>query len=78
MPIPPTARPDREYCLDKMERECLACVSKCIYGGLKEDGYDRHACYAQCLENDSYFNDLPLVDVCGKCACDVPCSYAAP
>jgi hypothetical protein len=23
-------------------------------------GYDRHACYAQCLENDSYFDDLPL------------------
>jgi epoxyqueuosine reductase len=77
MHLLPTPRPDREYCLDKSGRECLGCVSKCIYGGLREDGYDRHACYAQCLTNDSHFNDLPLVDVCGKCACEVPCSYTA-
>jgi epoxyqueuosine reductase QueG len=77
MPVPPTARPDKEYCLDKKGRECLGCVSKCIYGALKEDEYDRHACYAQCLANNSYFDDLPLVDVCGKCGCEVPCSYSA-
>ncbi|MHC1729009.1 MAG: epoxyqueuosine reductase [Syntrophobacteraceae bacterium] len=79
MPLPPTARPNREYCLEKAGRECCACVSKCVYGALKDaEQFDRHACYAQCLINDSHFSDLPLVDVCGKCACEVPCSYSAP
>ena len=40
--------------------------------------YDRHRCYEQCLINDRYYHDLPLVDVCGKCACEVPCSYRIP
>lgn len=28
--------------------------------------------------NDAHFSDLPLVDVCGKCACEVPCSHKIP
>lgn len=78
MPIPPAKRPEREFCLEKDGRECLACVSKCASGALRDEGFDRHACYAQCLVNDAHFDDLPLVDVCGKCGCEVPCSYNAP
>lgn len=80
MPIAPTPRPNREFCLEKAGRECLACYSKCTYGALTLPGspFDRHACYAQCLRNDAHFDDLPLVDVCGKCSCEVPCSYMAP
>lgn len=79
MPLAPTPRPAGEFCLEKAGRECSACISKCVYGALRgADQFDRHACYAQCLENDSHFNDLPLVDVCGKCACEIPCSYCAP
>lgn len=78
-PFAPTPRPAREYCLEKAGRECSACVAKCVYGALKgPEQFDRHVCYAQCLVNDSHFSDLPLVDVCGKCACEVPCSYSAP
>lgn len=78
MPIPATPRPRREYCLVKSGKECYGCVSKCRYGALFQFHFDRHACYRQCLVNDSRFNDLPLTDVCGKCACEVPCSYEIP
>lgn len=80
MPVEPTGRPEREFCLNRAGRECSACVSKCVYGALSdsEDAFDRRACYAQCLANDAHFDDLPLVDVCGKCGCEVPCSYSAP
>ena len=79
MPIEPTPRPDHEFCLEKAGRECLDCFSKCVYGCLHADKeFDRQACYAQCLRNDAHFADLPLVDVCGKCSCEVPCSYSVP
>lgn len=76
--IPPTHRPAREWCLHRAGLPCLACVSKCRYGALFEERFDRHACYGQCLANDAHYRDLPLVDVCGKCACEVPCSYEIP
>lgn len=78
MPIPATPRLDREYCLAKAGGKCHACVSKCRYGALFKTHYDRHACYRQCLVNDAHFPDLPLTDVCGKCACGIPCSHAIP
>lgn len=78
MEIPPTPRPAREWCVEKAGGSCLACVSKCRYGALTGAGFDRHVCYRQCLANDAHYTDLPLVDVCGKCSCEVPCSYGIP
>jgi epoxyqueuosine reductase len=78
MPLPPSQRPAAEWCLEKAGVECLACVSKCSYEALFESKYDRHRCYEQCLINDRHYGDLPLVDVCGKCACEIPCSYGIP
>lgn len=78
MPLPVTERPAGEFCLEKAGRRCHACFAKCTYGALLEDRFDRHACYRQCLINDAYYEDLPLVDVCGKCGCEVPCSYGIP
>lgn len=78
MEIPATAGPGEEWCLHKAGRPCLACVSKCRYGALFEKRFDRQACYRQCLVNDAHYTDLPLVDVCGKCACEVPCSHEIP
>uniref|UniRef100_A0A832A2R2 Epoxyqueuosine reductase n=1 Tax=Desulfacinum infernum TaxID=35837 RepID=A0A832A2R2_9BACT len=77
-PMEPTARPGREYCLAKSGHSCAACVRRCTYGALTHHGFDRHRCYAQLLENDRHYADLPLVDVCGKCVADVPCSYGVP
>ena len=78
MEIPATHRPREEWCLEKAGRPCLACVSNCRYGALFETRFDRQACYRQCLTNDAHYSDLPLVDVCGKCACEVPCSHKIP
>jgi epoxyqueuosine reductase QueG len=78
MPLPPTPRPDEEWCLTKAGRKCLACVTKCSYGALHKSHFDRHLCYEQCLRNDAHYEDLPLVDVCGKCSCGVPCSHGIP
>lgn len=78
MALPPSSRPQKEWCLHKQGRRCLACLSKCTYGALRENAYDRRACYRQCLENDALYSDLALVDVCGKCGCNVPCSYGIP
>jgi epoxyqueuosine reductase len=78
MPVEPTPRPNVEYCLLKAGRKCGACFEHCRYEALFPDRFDRHACYRQCLVNDSHHEDLPLVDVCGKCGCEVPCSYQIP
>lgn len=78
VPISATERPGREYCLTRAGHKCLACAGKCTYGALGETAFDRHACYRQLLENDRHYSDLPLVDVCGKCGCEVPCSYGIP
>jgi epoxyqueuosine reductase QueG len=78
MEIPATPRPSGQWCLEKAGGSCLACVSKCRYGALARRRFHRHACYRQCLANNAHYCDMPLVDVCGKCACEVPCSYEIP
>lgn len=78
MPLPATPRPSAQWCLTKAGRQCYACVAKCPCGALSEDDFNRRRCYGQCLANDAYYKDLPLVDVCGKCGCAVPCSYGIP
>lgn len=78
LPLPPTPRPPVEFCLLRAGGKCGGCFRKCRYNALFPDRFDRHACYRQCLVNDSHHADLPLVDVCGKCGCEVPCSYGIP
>lgn len=78
MPLAVTERPPGELCLAKTGTRCHACFTKCTYGALSVDHFDRHACYRQCLRNNTCYDDLPLVDVCGKCGCEVPCSYTIP
>jgi epoxyqueuosine reductase QueG len=76
--LPAGNRPLEELCLSRAGRPCHACVAKCRYGALHTDHFDRHACYRQLLRNDEHHGDLPLVDVCGKCSCEVPCSHGNP
>ena len=78
MELPPSIRSQEELCLAKRGFNCSACISKCTCGALQENIFDRRACYRQCLLNDAHYSDLPLVDVCGKCSCNVPCSYGIP
>lgn len=78
MELPVTPRPDGEWCLVKAGFRCKVCYSRCKFDALFEDRFDRQACYRRCLENDAHHGDLPLVDVCGKCSCGVPCSHKVP
>jgi len=76
--LPVTPRPRQQWCLEKAGLPCEACLVKCRYDALTKDGFDRHACYRQLMLNDACFADLPLTDVCGKCSCELPCSYEIP
>jgi len=78
MALEPSSRPTKEFCLHKAGRDCLKCVEKCRYGALFKDRFDRHACYRQCVLNDRLYDDLDLVEVCGKCSSGVPCSETNP
>lgn len=74
----PSVRPTREFCLARDGHACSACLSRCVYGALSRDGFDRFACNRQLLKNDAHFRDLQTTDVCGKCGCNLPCSVANP
>lgn len=74
----PSPAQQGENCLTKVGQKCLKCVKRCAYDALHADRFDRHACYKQVLLNDRHHSDLPLTDVCGKCAAMVPCSVTNP
>ncbi len=77
-PLAPTPRGTEEACLYHYDKSCVACVKRCPVGALTESGYDRHACYAVCLQNAKTYEAEGLADVCGKCASVVPCSFQDP
>lgn len=73
------ASPDSERCLYHHNGTCGLCVQRCPVGALKMDGpFDRKLCYEHLVQADAYFADLPLTDVCGKCAVGLPCSLTNP
>ncbi|MGC9347755.1 MAG: hypothetical protein ACP5JG_06425 [Anaerolineae bacterium] len=76
--VAPTPRPKTEACLYKAGGSCRACATRCPVEVLGETSFDRRACYSVCLENAARHADLGLADVCGKCACAVPCSFTNP
>lgn len=59
---------DYELC-----NRCLECVERCVGGALSVEGLDKRKCYDILIENAR-----DLADVCGKCACGVPCSLSRP
>ncbi|MFX1594406.1 MAG: epoxyqueuosine reductase [Promethearchaeota archaeon] len=71
-------RVDKEYCLYFHNESCKKCVDKCVYNILKVDSFDRYKCYEVCLSNSRIYSHLGLSDICGKCACGVPCSTKNP
>jgi epoxyqueuosine reductase QueG len=76
--LAPTPRLAGEHCLHKAGHTCRACLDRCTFGALSLDGFDRVACYRQCLRNAEAHRDVGLVDVCGKCTAGVPCSNKSP
>lgn len=76
--IEPTITKQKEYCLYFHNKSCKKCIDNCFYNILTFDSFDRHKCYDVCLENGRVYSHLGLSDMCGKCACGVPCSLKNP
>jgi len=76
--IEPTITKQKEYCLYFHNKSCKKCIDNCFYNILTFDSFDRHKCYDVCLENGRIYSHLGLSDMCGKCACGVPCSLKNP
>ncbi len=76
--IKATKKKEKEYCLYFHDKSCKKCIDKCSYNILDVDSFDRHKCYNICLENGRIFSHLGLSDICGKCACGLPCSLKNP
>jgi epoxyqueuosine reductase QueG len=68
----------KEYCLAKRGVKCLKCVERCKFGALTKKSIDRKRCYKICLLNAERHSKIGFADVCGKCACGVPCSFSIP
>jgi epoxyqueuosine reductase len=71
--LEPSSRQPAERCRYFAEGRCAVCVARCPVGALTTAGLDRARCYERCLEMDRLYADLPLTDVCGKCATG-PCA----
>lgn len=78
VPIAKTARPNREYCLYKLNGSCTACQDRCVNNALVNGVFDRQKCWAMCRENAAQFQHLGPASVCGKCLVGVPCSFTNP
>ncbi len=76
--LPPTPRPDYEYCLYKYDGSCQLCVERCPYQALTLDHFDRQRCYQVLLYNDHFYPEDLIVDACGKCCVGLPCSFINP
>lgn len=76
--IQPSPRPFYEYCLYKYDKSCRRCVTRCTFGALREDSYDRFVCHEVLKKNNDRYGHLGPSDVCGKCAAIVPCSFENP
>lgn len=70
--------PFPERCLHKLRGICGLCRTRCPAGAYTPEGFDRHRCYARCLENARRYESLGLADVCGKCVTGLPCSLRDP
>lgn len=71
--IPPTPRPNEEFCRYKKGEKCLVCVDRCPAGALSVKGLDKEKCYRQLQENARAFPELNQF-ACGKCATG-PCAF---
>jgi epoxyqueuosine reductase QueG len=74
IPVVPDKQLEVEYCIYKRTGQCKKCVENCPSKALSESGFDRFLCYEQCKKNIKVYG----VDVCGKCATGIPCSFCAP
>ena len=67
--VPPTPRPEKEYCLYFINGTCQRCVRNCPVGALTVNGLDKQRCWV----HQQNKRDRDLERGCGKCAIG-PCA----
>lgn len=75
--IPIRESEPRERCLAFHDASCLECVARCPASALgASEPLDKHRCHEHLHGVARAYEDLGLVDVCGKCAIG-PCSLGS-
>lgn len=73
-----------EACLYRRSggKACGLCISRCAFGALTKEGFDRIRCSKVCEHNQQVHDpDMKYTtdsEVCGKCLIDLPCSFSRP
>lgn len=77
MPLQPRGKDVEQRCLGKSGKGCMECIKRCPAGALSPEGFDRTACWNHLVANNDVSRNagLAVVNVCGKCATGVPCSF---
>lgn len=77
MPLTPSEKLTEEFCLAKRGESCYLCIERCPVKALSPTGFDRMKCWQYLVDNNdvSRRNNIPVVNVCGKCCTKVPCAY---
>lgn len=82
MTLKPTERKQQENCLYKYNGICKKCVDYCVVNAISvESGYpfvDRKRCNNQIYDDNIPQYSIGIGDACGKCMCNVPCSFINP
>jgi epoxyqueuosine reductase QueG len=73
---------EKELCLHKNGKKCLACIKRCPVDAVSESGIDRRRCWERLRSNLAQSEELAGLEesthVCGKCQVLLPCSLKAP
>ena len=71
----PTPAEQGERCLYFYDKSCKLCIERCPVNAIKADGsFDGESCHQYLKKVDTYFNDVPSTEACGKCSVGLPCS----
>ena len=80
--LEPTERKQVENCLYKFNKSCMKCTDRCVNNAFiktnENYSFDRHKCNEQIYEKIIPVYPNGLGDTCGKCMCQVPCSFTNP
>lgn len=73
--IPPTPRPQKEYCLYKLDGSCTTCIDACPQKALTVERLDAQKCTEHLQNNQMIYRDLGNCSVCGKCVANAKCRF---
>ena len=77
-----TIRSEEENCLYKKNKSCMKCIKHCVADAILNDNdiirFEKYRCNKQIYNDNTPQYDIGIVDACGKCMCNMPCSTRKP